>query len=256
MKINEYDYYDRLSNWYFDNINCTEETLTNWVYEEKIKEHINESSKVLDLGTAAGEKILKNFPDCAEILGTDFSMEMIKSANQNLINSGRKNIAFRVMNNLKMDTPNNYFDLVTARHTKIDPIQIYKTLKPGGCLIVRGVDKLDCWELKYMFKKGQGYKDLKPISLIDYENILDAGFENVELVPIHIREYYETKVDLWTLLLKTPILLDFSEENENSNLKLDIDMDLLDKYIDSHKTGRGILLIRRYYGITATKKCI
>ena len=36
-----------------------------------------------------------------------------------------------------------------------------------------------------MFKKGQAYKDLKLISLIDYENILDAGFENVELVPIH-----------------------------------------------------------------------
>ncbi len=253
MKINEYDYYNGLANWSFDEINCTEETLTDWIYEEKIKEHINEFSKVLDLGTAAGEKVLKNFPDCTEILGTDFSIEMIKSANQNLINSGRKNITFRVMDNLKMDTPNNYFDLVTARHTKIDSKQIYKTLKRGGCLIVRGVDKLDCWELKYMFKKGQAYKDLKPISLIDYENILDAGFENVELVPIHIREYYKTKEDLLALLLKTPILIDFSEENENNDMKLDINMTLLDKYINSHKTNKGILLIRRYYGITATK---
>ena len=256
MKINEYDYYNNLANWSFDHINYTEEILTNWIYEEKIKEHINESSKVLDLGTAAGEKVLKNFPDCDEILGTDFSKEMIKSANKNLINSGRKNITFRVMDNLKMNTPNNYFDLVTARHTIIDPVQIYKTLKPGGHLIVRGVDKLDCWELHYMFKKGQGYKDLRPISLIDYENILNAGFKNVELVPIHIREYYKTKEDLLALLLKTPILLDFSEEHENNNLKLDIDMDLLDKYINSHKTSKGILLIRRYYGITATKKCI
>ena len=252
MKINEYDYYNELSNWSFDDINCTEEIFTNWIYEEKIKEHTNEFSKVLDLGTAAGEEVLKKFPDCAEILGTDFSMEMIKSANQNLINSGRKNITFRIMDNLKIDTPNNYFDLVTARHTKINPKQIYKTLKPGGYLIVRGVDKLDCWELKYMLKKGQGYKDLEPISLIDYENILDAGFENVELVPIHIREYYKAKEDLLALLLKTPILLDFSEEN--NNLKLDIDMVLLDKYINLHKTNKGILLIRRYYGITATKK--
>ena len=253
MRIEENDYYNRLSNWSFDDINYTEEIFTNWIYEEKIKEHINEFSKILDLGTAAGEQVLKNFPDCAEILGTDSSMEMIKSANQNLINSGRKNITFKVMDNLKMDTPNNYFDLVTARHTKINPIQIYKTLKPGGCLIVRGVDKLDCWELKYIFKKGQGYKDLKPISLIDYENIIDAGFKNVELVPIHIREYYKTKEDLIALLLKTPILIDFSEENENNNLKLDIDMTLLDKYINSHKTNKGILLIRRYYGITAKK---
>ena len=104
-----------------------------------------------------------------------------------------------------------------------------------------------------MFKKGQAYKDLKLISLIDYENILDAGFENVELVPIHIREYYKTKEDFLALLLKTPILTDFSEESENNNLKLDIDMALLDKYINLHKTNKGILLIRRYYGITATK---
>lgn len=108
-------------------------------------------------------------------------------------------------------------------------------------------------EIKKLFKKGQAYNDIKPISLIDYENILDAGFKNVELVPIHIREYYKTKEDLLALLLKTPILLDFSEESENKNLELDIDMTLLDKYISSHETNKGILLIRRYYGITAIK---
>ena len=249
MNLREYDYYNELANWSFDNINCTEEILTNWSYEEEIKKHINEASKVLDLGTAAGEELLENFPNCAEILGTDFSEEMIKSANQNLIKSGRKNITFRVMDNLKMDTPDNYFDLVTARHTKIDPVQIYKTLKQGGYLIVRGVDKLDCWELKYLLKKGQGYNDIKPISLIDYENILKAGFKNVELVPLHIREYYKTKDDLIALLLKTPILTNFSEMVESQDLELDI----LDKYINSHKTDKGILLIRRYYGIIATK---
>lgn len=40
-----------------------------------------------------------------------------------------------------------------------------------------------------MFKRGQEYNDIKPISLIDYENILEVGFKNVELVLIHIREY-------------------------------------------------------------------
>ena len=72
MKINEYNYYNKLANWSFNNINRIEEIFTNWIYEEKIQEHTNEFSKILDLGTAAGEKVLKNFPDCAEILGTDF----------------------------------------------------------------------------------------------------------------------------------------------------------------------------------------
>ncbi len=53
-----------------------------------------------------------------------------------------------------MDTPDNYFDIVTTRHTVIDPKQIYKTLKNNGQLILRGVDKLDCWSLKRLFGRG------------------------------------------------------------------------------------------------------
>lgn len=79
-----------------------------------------------------------------------------------------------------------------------------------------------------------------------YKNL---GFKKVELVPIHVREYYETKEDLLALLLKTPILNEFSNGNED----FDINMNLLDKYINLHKTNKGILLIRRYYGITAIK---
>ena len=94
----------------------------------------------------------------------------------------------------------------------------------------------------------------KPSSLIDYENILDAGFKDVELVPIHIREYYKTKNDLLALLLKTPILCDFSETEENDQLKREqINMNKLDEYIKRNSSEKGILLIRRYYGITARK---
>lgn len=175
MKINEHDYYSDLANWSFEDIDYTSEVFTNWNYEEEIKKRLNEDSRVLDLGTAAGEKLLEIFPDCAEILGTDFSSEMIETANKNLLKSRRKNISFKVMDNLKMDTPDNYFDIVTARHTIIDPVQIYKTLKNNGQLILRGVDKLDCWALKRLFGRGQAYHDLKPISLIDYESIIDMG---------------------------------------------------------------------------------
>ena len=115
MKTYEYDYYSKLANWSFEDINYTSEIFTNWIYEEEINKHANRNSRILDLGTAAGEKVIKKFPNCSEILGTDFSSEMISSANKNLLKSGRQNISFRVMDNLKMDTPDNYFDLVTAR---------------------------------------------------------------------------------------------------------------------------------------------
>ena len=251
----EIDFYNKVKNWDFSMINYDSECLTNWIFEEIIKENIDENKVVLDLGTGGGEKVLKRFPKANEIVATDLSEEMVKTAKENLIKYGRENenIIFKQMDNLNMDVQDDYFDIVTARHTCIDAKGIYKALKMGGKLILRGVDKLDCWSLKKLFGKGQAYNDVRPISLIDYENILDAGFRHVELVPIHVREYYKTKDDLLALLYKTPILCDFSEEEKNEDLNVSIDMDVLDKYIEMNSFEKGILLIRRYYGIIAEK---
>lgn len=253
MKTNDYEYYNSLANWSFEDIKYSSENFTNWVYEDEIKRFVRKDSKVLDLGTAAGEKVLKNFPECAEILGTDFSEEMIKNANENLVKSGRKNIKFKVMNNLEMDTLDDYFDIVTARHTVTNPKQIYKTLKKGGYLILRGVDKLDCWALKRLFNRGQGFNDIKPISLVDYEAVLEAGFRNVELIPLHVIEYYETKEDLYALLLEVPILDDFSELKNEEYERIPVEKEILEKYVKENTTEKGIKLIRRYYGIIAQK---
>lgn len=254
MKNNEYDFYGLVKNWDFSSIKRTSEGLTNWDMAIIIRKYATKDSKILDLGTGGGEKVLKTFPAASEILGTDYSDAMIETAKYNLKESGKKNITFRVMDNLSMDTPDDYYDIVTARHTCIDPIQIYKTLKPGGVLIVRGVDQLDCWELKRLFGRGQAFRDEKPISQIDYEAIMDAGFKDVELVPIHVREYYETSEGLLTLLHRTPILEDFSETHlENNLLHHEIEPEIYERYVAEHDTPKGILLIRRYYGITAKK---
>lgn len=253
MKTNEHDYYSNLANWSFDDIDYFTESFTNWVYEEEIRKRVQKNFRVLDLGTAAGEKVLKYFPECAEILGTDFSSAMIEAANRNLESSGRKNVSFRVMDNLNMDTPDNYFDVVTARHTTIDPVQIFRTLKDNGQLILRGVDKLDCWALKRLFGRGQALNDPKPISLIDYERVMDAGFRSVELIPLHDVEYYKTKEDLYALLQKTPILDSLSEEKNQQYERKTIETDLFSQYVDENETSKGIKLVRRYYGIVAKK---
>lgn len=253
MKKSEFDYYNDLANWNFEDIKFVGETLTKWSYEDEIKKRVNENSKVLDLGTAAGEKVLKRFPECAEILGTDISPQMIHNANLNLAKSGRKNIHFKVMDNLKMNTAENYYDVVTARHTVTDPKQIYKTLKKGGYILIRGVDKLDCWELKRKFNRGQAFYDKKPISLVDYEAVLDAGFKNVELIPIHTVEYFETKDDLYALLLKVPILINLSELRNDEFEIVPIEKNIFEEYVKENTTEKGIKLIRRYYGIVGQK---
>ena len=254
-QVKEKSYYEEIKDWDFSKFEIETENLTNWDLYDLLKKITNKNLKILDLGTGGGEKVLEYFPDCAEILGTDFSPAMIETANKNLLKSKRKNITFKVMDNLNMNVPEDYFDVVVARHTVTDPKQIYKCLKKGGYLLIRGVDRDDCWSLKMLFGRGQGYHDSKPISLVDYENVLNAGFKDVELVPIHQREYYKNELLFKEFLKKVPIIDDFSEEfGDNKDYYTDdLDQNILDKYIKENTYNGKIRLIRRYYGIIAKK---
>lgn len=244
---NSFDYFEKMAHWSFDEYGIHEECLTDWDLYELLKSFASADSHILDLGTAGGEKVLSFFPDCAEILGTDYSPAMISTALQNLSKSGKKNVSFKVMDNMKMDVPDNHFDIVVARHTCTDPVQIYRCLKPGGRLLLRGVDKYDCWRLKMLFKGGQGFNDPVPVSISDYENVLHAGFADVELVPIHTREFYKDADTFKSFLKAVPILEDVSINGK------ELDESLLDKYIEENTVLGQIILYRAYYGLSARK---
>ena len=84
MKNKEFDFYEEVKNWSFDEFQIESEDLTLWDLYEELAKVATKDSKVLDLGTGGGEKVLKSFPECAEILGTDYSPAMIETANENL----------------------------------------------------------------------------------------------------------------------------------------------------------------------------
>lgn len=242
--MEEKKYYEKVKDWDFSKFDIRTESLTNFDIYELLKSIATKESKVLDLGTGGGEKVLEKFPKCGEILATDFAEAMIETANKNLIESKRENITFRLMDNLKMDVPDNYFDVVIARNTVTDPKQIYKCLKKGGYLLIQGVDKYDCHSLKLLFRRGQAFNDKIPISIIDYEHVLNSGFKEVELVPIHKREFFKNKELFVDFLKKVPIIDDCSDNIYET---------LIDKYIEENTFNGEIRLIRRYYGIIAKK---
>lgn len=254
MKEDELKYYEKIGNWDFSQIKLKTEKLTDWDFYEKIKENTNEKSLCLDLGTGGGEKVLKYYPNVGMIIATDFSKEMIKTANENAKKYQNKRVKFIEMDNLEMNFPKETFDLISARHTIINAKQIYDCLVPGGVLVIEGVDKKDCWELKKLFGRGQAYNDEIAISEKDYFDLKEAGFTNIEKVEIFENEYYETEDDLMALLLKTPILDDFSEiKNEEFKHRTIIEKQLFDEYVKKYKTEKGILLKRVLYGIVAKK---
>lgn len=254
MQKNEHTYYENIGNWDFDQIKYKTEKQSNWDFYEKIKEYTNKDSICLDLGTGGGEKVLKYYPEVGKIYATDFSQGMIKTAKENAKMYPARNIEFLQMDNLNMTFSVGMFDLISARHTVIDAKQIYNALKDDGILIIEGLDKKDCWELKELFGRGQAYNDKVSISIKDYEDLKEAGFTKIELIEILENEYYETEEDLLALLLKTPILDNFSEE-DNSEFEhgKEIEKNLLEEYVNRYITDNGILLKRVLYGIVAKK---
>ena len=90
--MNELEYYEEIKDWDFSMFEIESEKLTKWDLYEILKKLSNKDSKILDLGTGGGEKVINYFPDCAEILGTDLSPNMVETANKSLEESGRKNI--------------------------------------------------------------------------------------------------------------------------------------------------------------------
>ncbi len=251
----EKEFYEEIKDWDFSKFEIETESLTKWDLYEILNELATKDSRILDLGTGGGEKLLKYFPQAKEILGTDCSEGMIETAKNNLERSGRKDITFKIMDNLNMNVPDDYFDIVVARNTITDSKQIYKCLKKGGYLLLAGVDKDDCWSLKILFGRGQGFSDKKPISIMDYENILNAGFKDVELVPIHEREYFKNEFLFKTFLKKVPIIDDFSEElgDYKQYYSHELEEEKLNDYIQNNTHNGKIRLLRRYYGITARK---
>ena len=255
MQENEMNFYEKIGNWNFSQIKRVTEKITDWDFYEKIKENTNEKSLCLDLGTGGGENVLKYYPNVGLIIATDFSKEMINTAKENAKKYLEKKVKFTRMNNLEMTFPKETFDLISARHTIINAKQIYDCLAPGGTVVIRGVDKKDCWELKKIFGRGQAYNDEIAISEKDYLDLKDAGFKDIQKVEILQNEYYETEEDLKALLLKTPILDDFSEiKNEDFKHRTIIERNLFDEYVKKYKTEKGILLKRVYYGIIARKQ--
>lgn len=254
MQENELKYYEKTKNWDFSYIKRKTEKLTDWDFYEKIKENTTRKSLCLDIGTGGGERVLKKYPEVGMIIATDFSKEMLKTAKENQKQYPEKRVKFTYMDSREMKFPQETFDLISARHTVINAEQIHECLVKGGKLIIEGIDKEDCQEIKEIFKRGQAYNDKIAISEQDYLDLVKAGFKKIERVQIVENEYYNTEQYLMALLLKVPIIDDFSEiNNEKFEHRTIIEKDLFDEYVRKYKTEKGILLKRRLYGIIAEK---
>ena len=75
----DFEYYEKIAHWSFDEYDCHTESLTDWDLYEILKSVALPDSHVLDLGTGGGEKLLANYPDCARITRPTWSPQPSKT---------------------------------------------------------------------------------------------------------------------------------------------------------------------------------
>lgn len=242
----EKEFYDKIGKtigWDFSMMKYDVVDNSEFKYFDEINKNVSDSTILLDIGTGGGEKLTKYILDkCLLKIGTDFSKEMIKHANENNEN---KRIRFIEMNSEKIDFPNDFFDIITARHTPFNVEEVYKTLKGDGLFFSEQIDEDDCKELKELFGRGQGFNaECKLIDKIK-SNIKNTKFKQIEFYDIIQNEYYKTEEDLLFLLNNTPIIPEFG--------KIQGDYEKFIKFVEKNNTEKGIVLTRRLFGIKMVK---
>jgi ubiquinone/menaquinone biosynthesis C-methylase UbiE len=98
----------------------------------------NVPDKVLDICTGTGFAALliaKQFKD-AKIEAVDLSSEMIKISKEKAKEASYSNIIFRTGNAMKLNYPDNEFDMVVTTNAPIYLAEAVRVLKPGGEILV------------------------------------------------------------------------------------------------------------------------
>lgn len=242
----EKEFYNKIGKiigWDFSQIKYDVIDNSKFQYFDEINNNISENTLLLDIGTGGGEKLSSLISNnCLMKIGTDFSEEMIKIAKKNNKN---KKMCFFEMDSDKLNFPNEFFDIITARHTPFNLKEVTRLLKQDGLFFSEQVDEDDCKELKELFGRGQGYNEKNKLIDKIKTDIKGNELKQIEFYDITQEEYYKTEEDLLFLLNNTPIIPDFGKVKD--------DYAKFNYYVEKNTTDKGIRLNRRLFGIKLTK---
>ena len=250
--MKEFNYKDagKTIGWSFSKMNYTAECPSGFDYYKTVTTHITPKTVMLDIGSGSGEKSIRYYSFAKKIYITDFEEEMLKKAKQNINKyygtSPRVKSKFNTKTldcNGPFDFADSTFDLVVSRHCGANMNEVFRVLKKDGVFVSEDVSADDCQEIKELFGRGQNFNE-EPLYKTVLKECVDAGFDEIKLIRFDEIEYYKTADDLNFLLSNTPILGGFDEEN---------DVALLNKYIESHTTKKGIRLNRKLYAFILKK---
>ena len=202
-----------------------------------IKKYSGKNLKALDLGCGSGELTIQLSSSFKEIIGIDYTLEYIETAEKDRKKYKIENIKFIRADAKHLPFKDDAFDLVYSSRGPLSADYDFmkeslRILKKGGLLIEETIGENDKLEIKKIFKRGQNYPP-KEKKIDSVKALLKRGGalllfskEYLYYTPFQIEGVIE-------LLQRAPII-------ENFNVKKD--KELLKRLEEQLKTAKGIIL--------------
>lgn len=247
MSIHD-DFYNLVGSqigWDFSSLQVIDEGVKWEIYKE-VSRYLTQNSFWLDLGTGGGERVLKLADKVQLLVGIDSSPEMIKTAHRNLEAKRLTNTRFWVMDNRHILFPDEFFDVISCRHSDFNANEVYRVLKAGGTFLTQEVSEADKINIKEYFGRGQSFNEIDGTLLRAYvKQLEEAGFGDISFEEYDATEYYQRREDIIFLLTHTPIIVDFGKRPG--------DLEKLDQFINSNQTTKGIKTNSKRFKVIARK---
>ncbi|CEG21347.1 putative methyltransferase YcgJ [Planococcus massiliensis] len=217
-----------------------------WDFYQLVAENAQSSAALLDIGTGGGEKVLEIAASFSAVTGIDRSKAMIETAKANLAKTDFSHVCFLEASSETLPFRESSFDYLSSRHAPFNPKEVWRVLKKGGTFYTQQVSEADKANLKEAFGRGQSFGQRDGALRDAYKReLVAAGFSEMEIREYDAAEYLERPEDLLFLLLHTPIIPNFGEQEG--------DFDRLQEFIGQNQTGKGIRTNSKRFLIMAKK---
>ncbi|NOU98673.1 class I SAM-dependent methyltransferase [Paenibacillus planticolens] len=242
------DFYDKVgkfNGWDFSKLRTTSEG-EQWNFLDEVTQRCNKSDLLLDIGTGGGEALISMADAALLLIGIDHSEGMIQSATENLKKSRKTNIRFLQMEAENIIFPMFLFNVVSCRHSEFYATEVSKVLANDGIFLTQQVSENDKLNIKQAFGRGQGFGTDEGILKDKYlTELADAGFTDIQSFEYDATQYFQTYEDLVFFLKYTPVIPNFEQT--------DHDFEILQKFIESNLTEKGIKTNTKRFMIVARK---
>ncbi|MDD3808469.1 MAG: class I SAM-dependent methyltransferase [Candidatus Pacebacteria bacterium] len=201
------------------------------IFKRKLIELSSKNKNMLDVGCGDGIFAFQMANYFSNVVGIDFSIELLKIANEKQKELNIENCRFEVQNAEKTSFDNSSFNVIFSRRGLTPYHEFYRLLKTEGSFVIITIGETDAKSLKEVFGRGQNYNERGDSRLkTDTELIKKIGFEIAFAEDYFYEEYYPSYDEFNLFLQGVPIFEDFDPSKDRK---------FVEEYINLNATEKG-----------------